>query len=372
MSRPRHTLGISKLRRSELVGGPYISLIAKHEAMCKCLYQTFAIAYPSMSTFWNHLAAEEEQHFRLIEALDADIRNSEVMFKRPAFTQAHIRDSIAWICARKERVQAGGVTINEALAMCIQIEQGMVEHRFFDVMDADHEKVRHTLMQLEKASIIHLKRARQEAKRLKWKFFGGKTNKPIPEERIIDTPLETQTDSKVAVKVAQAAILAALINLEEAAASLYNTYAELLPEHAKMWSSLSAEEMTHATMLHQLEDMLEKGNVFRNMGQFGVSGLRRVMDEILNAEAKAQRDGITYTEAMIVALRTESHMAECEFYKTVESDVPEFKYIADRLVALTEQHIQRLSDATAPMSTTPKKLGGEKKQGGEKVVEWFG
>ena len=30
MSKPKHTLGISKLRRAQLVGGPYIELIAQH------------------------------------------------------------------------------------------------------------------------------------------------------------------------------------------------------------------------------------------------------------------------------------------------------------------------------------------------------
>lgn len=367
MSRPRVTLGISKLRRAELVGGPYLVLIAKHEAMVKCLYETFAIAYPGMSTFWYKLAEEEDQHYRLVQALEGDIRNSEVPFKRPSFTQAQVRDSIAWICARKERVQAGGVTINEALTMCIQIEQGMVEHRFFDVMDGDHDKISAVMMQLEKSSIIHLKRARQEAHRLKWKIFGGRKNNPISESDILESPIETKKDSKVAVKVAQAAILASLISLEEASGSLYNAYAALMPENARLWSSLAAEEMSHSTMLHKLEDMLDNGAVFQNMGQFGVSGLKRTIDEIMNAEARARRDGISHNDAMIVALRTESYMAECEFYKTVESDAPEFKYIAERLVDLTRSHIKRLEDATAPMTIDTKEKPDNKKN-----VEWSG
>jgi len=350
MSRPRQTLGISKLRRAQLVGGPYIELIAKHEAMVRCLYQTFAIAYPGMSKFWNHLADEEEQHYRLVEALKDDIKNNDISFKRPAFSQAQVSDSIAWICARKERVQRGQVTINEALSMCIQIEQGMVEHRFFDVMTDDNEHISNVLSQLEKSSIVHLQRARKEAGKLKWKILGSKKNKPFSEDDILTAPLDTKEDPMVSVKIAQVAILAVLIALEEAAAKLYNTYAELLPDSAQLWSSLSADEMMHATMLHKLEDILDKGNVFNHMGQFGIQGVQRSIDDLMNADTRAQRSGVTYTEAMIQALRTESYMAECEFYKTVESDAPEFKYIAERLVELTSNHIKKLEDGTAPMN----------------------
>jgi rubrerythrin len=355
MSRPRHTLGISKLRHAELLSGPYLEVIAKHEAMVRCLYQTFAIVYPSMRKFWTHIADEEEQHFRMVQALQGDIKNSEIAFKRPTFTLGQVKDSIAWICARKERVQAGGVSINEALSMCIQIEQSMVEHRFFDVVADDHEKVSHVMLQLEKSSIVHLRRARIESKRIKWKIFGSKTNKPMPESDRLVAPIDTKTDPKVAVKVAQAAILAALINMEESASSLYKAFGELLPDNAKLWGQLSADERTHATMLHKLEDMLDKGEQFQHLGQFGISGLQHAIDDIRNAETKARRDGISSQDAMVLALRTESYMAECEFYKTVESTAPEFKYIAERLIDLTDKHIQTLQSATSVMEA-PKSM----------------
>ena len=351
MSKPKHTLGISKLRRAQLVGGPYIELIAQHEAMVKCLYQTFAIAYPSLAKFWNHLADEEEQHFRLVKALEADIKNNDVAFKRPSFSQAQVSDAIAWICARKERVQHGGVSINDALSMCVQIEQGMIEHRFFDVMDEDSEDVRNVLTQLEKSSIIHLQRARKEAGRLKWKMWGTKINEPFSKDACLASPLDTKEDPRAAVKAAHGAILSALISMEEAASHLYNTYAELLPDTAQMWSALSADEMAHATMLHKLEDILDQGHMFKNMGKFGVQGLKRCIDDLLNAETKARRSGTTYTDAMITALRTESYMAECEFYTSVESSSPEFQRIAKELVELTGNHIKKLEDGGAPSST---------------------
>ena len=52
---------------------------------------------------------------------------------------------------------------------------------------------------------------------------------------------------------------------------------------------------------------------------------------------------------MVLALKTESHMAECEFYQTVESSAPEFKYIANRLVDLTKGHINKLQRAATPL-----------------------
>ncbi len=370
MEHPKHTLGISKLRRGALLGGTYIALIGEHEAMVKCLYETFAIAYPRMKAFWLQLAREEEQHFRLVKALEGDIRNSDFSFKRPAFTQSQVKDSIAWLCARKERVQRGGVSINDSLAMCIQIEQGMVEHRFFDIMDDDQQSIRQVLIQLEKSSILHLRRARKEAGRLRWKIFGKHRNKPIPEEKWINAPINTPEDPSKAVKVAQAAILAALISMEECAGALYNTYAELLPESADLWSELAADEMTHAKMLHSLEDMLDKGATFQHMGQFGVTEIKHEIDMLRNAEAKARRDGISFSDAMIMALRTESYMAECEFYKTVESDAPEFKYIAQRLVDLTKDHIKRLEAGTIPLAS--EMAAKRKEDEADKWAHWDG
>jgi rubrerythrin len=367
MSKPRQTLGISKLRRAELLGGTYVSLIGQHEAMVKCLYETFAIAFPNMKKFWIHLSREEEQHFRLIKALEGDIRNSDIVFKRPVFTQSQVKDSIAWICARKMRVEKGGISVNDALAMCIQIEQGMVEHRFFDIMDDDDENVRQVLAQLEKSSIVHLRRARKEAARLKWKMFGKRRNKPIPENERISEPVNSCEDPKAAVKLAQAAILASLINMEKAAGSLYNAYAQLLPETASLWSQLAADEMTHSRMLHSLEEMLDKGATFQHVGHFGVTNIKQEIDLLRNAETKARRDGISYSDAMIMALRTETFMAECEFYKTVESDAPEFKYIAERLVDLTQEHIKRLQEGAVPMAA---EVAAKKKE--EAAEKWGG
>lgn len=374
MSKPLQTLGISKLRLAELTSSTYLSLLAQHEVACSILYKTFAKAYPGMKELWTQLAKEEDQHFDYLLSLKKDIINAEFSFKRPRFTQSLIRESLAWINGCKERAEAGAVTVREALEICIQIEKGMVEHRFFQIIDGDGPEIQKIFSQLEKYTGAHLERVVKEAARFKWKLFGGKRSRNIPVDARIPMPTEDEIiDPNALVIKAQTEILEALIAMEQAGALLYNTYAELLPDQSALWSRLSAEENGHASMLERLEEMLKKGSLFRNLGQFGLKDIRKTIDEILNQELLARRNGTTSRAALIYALKLECAMAECQFYKTVDSDAPEFKIIAARLVEHTNEHINRLKEATSDMmkgvSNYPDSSGQEEKPGADQAGE---
>lgn len=334
-------MSLSKKRRAELVVGPYTRLLARFEGALAELYTLFAETFPAARKFWEKIAKDEVTHKDVVLELDAAIRKGEMDFKRPRLTTYAIVDALEWVSHIKQRVRRNGISMREALGISLELESSMIDSGFLSILDADSPETREALDKLAKWTGTHVKDVRREARRFKWKITGRCVATPPEKKNAVDhttlaAVIETQTE-----------ILELLISYEEAASLLYNTYAERLRMSQDFWAGMAAEEMQHATLLRRLINLLEQGKVFRNVGRFNRAEIQKEIDLILDAETEARSRKLSLHDAVNTALEIENRMCESGFYRTVESDAPEFKYIAQRLVEYTREHAARLEKEVA-------------------------
>ena len=347
-------MALSKLRRVQLFSGPYVRLIGKHEAAIAGIYYTFAELLPAARDFWLGLARDEETHLELSKSISEGQKQGRLAFKKPAFSVSHLMDAIGWAAQSASYYARNGITMLEALDVASRIEKSMIELKFFDTLDEVDPETESVFDQLRQATLGHLACVEREAAKGKWKIAGRTRAKPLPQGVAVKSPLDSAGDPLLSIKTAQGAVLGGIIAMEEGASVLYNTYGSLLPEHAEFWEKIGAEEMEHASMLRSLEELVEQGNLFRNIGRLSMKDIEKDMDFILNAETSAKTSPPTPIDAVTVALRVESMMAESAFYRTVESDAPQYRYIAERMIGVIKEHIARLHEEFRRCSPPPK------------------
>ena len=359
-------MALSKLRRAQLLAGPYIRLLAQHEAAVGAIYESLAVLLPQSREFWAELAQEEKEHERQILAFGESLKETPGVFSRPVFSPAKISDSIGWACQIKRRFEDAGVSMQEALDTGLRIECHMIEANFFAILDEQDAGTQDLFKRLAKATRAHQARMEREASRLKWRLFGRKRSKPMAPSIAPPSPLDGKEDPTLSIRLSQGTVLGTVIAVEEAAADLYTAYAKYIPEEAALWEKMAADEEHHASSLHGLEALLERGDLFRNMGRFRVEEMQEMIERMNNAATKANSLKLTQARALTTALGIEKTIAETRFYEIVESDAPEYREVARRLTNLTRGHLRRLHDAVA---SGPKQDGIEE-EGDAKDWDW--
>lgn len=334
-------MSIENKRKAELMAGPYTRLLADHEQAAADFYTSFAGLLHSSSPFWTAMAEEELYHKKLINGIDEKLHSGEWRFKRPRFLTSTILQSIEWVETRQKDVEKNGISMRGALKLALELENTMIECRFFEVLDKDTPEMMSIMESLAAYSRAHLERLQSEARRLKWRIAGWRKVRAKLKAHG-DGAGMSRSEVQESVKTAQADMLGLLVSLEEAASGLYSAYSERFAGSSDFWAKLAAEELQHGILLKGLYKLLDQGRVFRNVERFNRRGIEAEIRVILNAEFVARHGKLSIHDAVNMALRVERGITESGFYATVKSDAPEFAVIAARLVGCTKEHLRRL------------------------------
>ncbi|MBN2565790.1 MAG: hypothetical protein JXB46_08770 [Candidatus Eisenbacteria bacterium] len=137
-----------------------IRMMAEHERLISALYSAYARSVPEKEDFWKRLAAEEIEHSEWLTALldggYGDPRAAD------AFKAEAIRTSAAYVQEATVAADTEGVSHLEALSVAADVEEAMIEKRFFDAFIADSADARKVLDRLERETTEHRKRIERE------------------------------------------------------------------------------------------------------------------------------------------------------------------------------------------------------------------
>ncbi len=327
-------------RKAELMSGPYTELIAQHELAIADIYRLFARMFPSAGTFWNELVKDELEHKALVGSIEEHVKRGEWAFKRPDFRTSSIVESMDFIALKKRNLQKSGMNMRQALQLALDFESGMVEAKFFDVLDGDSPRMMDVMQSLAAYSRIHRKHIEVEATRLKWKILGGG-------KRRLPGAGRTAPGSRAGIKsthrTKQADIIGLLVVTHESMNALYETFAERLPHTGNLWKAMAVEEMQAANALRKLYNRLEDGNVFHNLNRFNLTAMRRMLDRIAKWQSEAAHEAITREEASEMALLIEKFLIEHTYHPIRWPEYEEFKRLSARFVEIAKDHVARLS-----------------------------
>jgi len=149
------------------------------------------------------------------------------------------------------------------------------------------------------------------------------------------------------IVAAQRGIVDKLIEWEELISDLYTVYARRFPEQAELFEQMAVEEKEHAAALRGMHDLLDRGFLLENIGEFIGEHIDEDIAQVRRALKRAERPSVRLQDAVANARDIESSVIETQFYEVVSCGAPEFAVIAARLHGGTEGHLEKLRNLRA-------------------------
>jgi hypothetical protein len=139
-----------------------LGLTAAHESAIAELYEEYAARFAEHATFFRELAAEEKKHARLIVSFADDVKRHVVQVDPDRFSSISILESVDNVRRRVKDAQSRhGPSLVNALSVCADLENTMIERRYFDVIQGDGPELVELLRALETDSEAHRDKVRQ-------------------------------------------------------------------------------------------------------------------------------------------------------------------------------------------------------------------
>jgi len=132
-----------------------IGLMAAHESEIAELYRAYAQRFAQCREFFLRLAAEEVEHARLISGLAHKVRTGEVHISPGRFSATAILTSLDYVRQRLREAKESDLPLATALATCRDLEWGLIEKRFFDIVEEDGPEITELLRRLSDETAAH-------------------------------------------------------------------------------------------------------------------------------------------------------------------------------------------------------------------------
>ena len=125
-----------------------IGLMAAHESAIADLYRAYADHLAKYRDFFLGLAADEVLHARMVAGLAVDVWAGKVQVRAGRFSVESILSSLDFAKARVAEAERGEVSLVEALSTAKNVEEGLIERRYFEIFEDDGPELMELLQRL--------------------------------------------------------------------------------------------------------------------------------------------------------------------------------------------------------------------------------
>lgn len=146
-----------------------IETLAKHEEEIGGLYKVFSNVFPAYGEFWLHISIEEQTHAEWIRALFSEAKEETAYFNEDRFKIEAVRTSLEYIAGEKAKAERHETQMDKALYISLDIENALLERKYFEIFEGDSVKLKHTLRDLADSTRNHIARMRNEVNIIKAK-----------------------------------------------------------------------------------------------------------------------------------------------------------------------------------------------------------
>ena len=119
---------------SEEIVEKVADMLRDHELVISELYGAFAEKIPEDRELWSVMKTEEEGHARFVEKLKERVRSGDVRFTLGRLHVPTLEKSTDSVRAQVDMVRSSEVTRAAALANALAIENGLLDHGFYNVI----------------------------------------------------------------------------------------------------------------------------------------------------------------------------------------------------------------------------------------------
>lgn len=135
-----------------------IELLVEYEITIGRLYKEYAQKFLDWKDFWSKLSAEERGHANWILKLRSKIKEGSVYFKEDRFNKEAIKTSLKYLNNQLSQAQMQDISLTKALSIARDIEDGLIEKKFFEIFEGDPIELKHVLLNLAAATREHYNR----------------------------------------------------------------------------------------------------------------------------------------------------------------------------------------------------------------------
>jgi len=135
-----------------------IKLLSEHEKAISRLYKEYARKFPKQREFWIKISAEETEHASWISKLYSQAGEGSLCFKEGRFKKEAIKTSIDYLEDRIVEAQNKEISAKNALSIAQDLENGLIEKKFFEIFEHDCKEIKQVLHDLAFATSEHRNR----------------------------------------------------------------------------------------------------------------------------------------------------------------------------------------------------------------------
>lgn len=141
----------------------FIKRLAENERLVMELYQLFAKKLPKYRQFWESIAEEERKHCTFLEKIYRLLNENKVEINERIISPKSITDSIDHITTLISVVKKSETefSMKKAVSEAINIENSMIEHKFFNSFVSKDEQVTKSLQTLEIETKSHYNKLKE-------------------------------------------------------------------------------------------------------------------------------------------------------------------------------------------------------------------
>ena len=125
-------------------------------------------------------------------------------------------------------------------------------------------------------------------------------------------------------------------------ATLYETFATILPLSRKAWRAYANEERLHAKWINALHTQMNNEKISFEQIKFTTQSTRTAIGYIESQIDKVAKSKSDLKQAIIIAIDIEKSLLEGAFFRVFKLSGPKSVKIQSRLVEATKAHIEGL------------------------------
>jgi rubrerythrin len=148
-----------------------IEILAKHEEEIGNLYRTFSNAFPAYKEFWLSISNEEKMHADWIRTLLTEVKEGAAYFNENRFKIEAVRTSLNYIANKKAETERSEIQPDKAFYISLDIENALLEKRYFEVFEGDSPTLKHTLQSLADSTKNHVARMQNKVNEVNRKQY---------------------------------------------------------------------------------------------------------------------------------------------------------------------------------------------------------
>ena len=133
-----------------------IGLMAAHEAAMGELYRLYAAKLPDSASLFESLATAERDHARSLADFADGVKKGLVHIDPQRFSAVAVLNSLDFIKERQAEANSSSVTLVQALSVAHDMEEGLIENRYYEVADGDCAELKNLLQRLSQETAAHL------------------------------------------------------------------------------------------------------------------------------------------------------------------------------------------------------------------------